>query len=308
MDINTLRNMRNQDFGKISSAFDKAANPESKSYEDDRFWKLEKDKAGNATAVIRFLPRVEGDELPWVKIFSHGFKGPTGRWYIENSLTTLGKDDPVGELNSQLWNSGSDANKEIARTQKRRLHFISNILVVSDPKHPEHEGKVFLFKYGKKIFDKIMNKAKPTFQDESPVNVFDLWEGANFKLRMRNVEGYPNYDESTFAEPTPVKPSDEQILAIVNQQHKLGEFLDPSNFKSYDELKTKLDQVLNGSAVSTSASDLMNDPLPVAEAPSYAAAPAPSFTAAPAPIAKAPEINDDDDFDMSYFQKIANEG
>lgn len=314
MDINTLRNMRNQDFGKISSAFDKVANPEQKSYEDDRFWKLEKDKAGNGSAVIRFLPRAEGDDLPWVKIFSHGFKGPTGRWYIENSLTTPriglpnGSNDPVGELNSQLWNSGSDANKEIARAQKRRLHFISNILVVSDPKHPENEGKVFLFKFGKKIFDKIMNKAKPTFEDDTPVNVFDLWEGANFKLRMRNVEGYPNYDESTFSDPTPLAQSDEAILAVVNQQYKLAEFLDPSNFKSYEELKTKLDSVLNGSAVTATAESMMNDPLPTAEAPSYASAPAPSFTSAPAATSKMPEINDEDDFDMTYFQRIANEG
>jgi hypothetical protein len=308
MDLNSLRASRNQDFGKIASAFDKISNPQSdsKSYEDDRFWKLEADKAGNGTAVIRFLPRVEGDELPWVKIFSHGFKGPTGKWYIENSLTTLGQNDPVGELNTTLWNSGSDANKEIARTQKRRLHFISNVLIVSDPKHPENEGKVMLFKFGKKIFDKIMNKAKPTFEDEKPVNVFDLWEGANFKLRMRKVEGYPNYDESTFSDPAPVKPTDEEILKVVNAQYKLSEFIDPKNFKSYEELKAKLDSVLSGaSGYGTTASDLANDPLPVAEAKTFTSAPPPSFTAAPA--AKAPEVNDDDDDVMSFFQKIADE-
>jgi hypothetical protein len=308
MDLNTLRASRNQDFGKIASAFDKIANPgtDSKSYEDDRFWKLEADKAGNATAVIRFLPRVEGDELPWVKIFSHGFQGPTGKWYIENSLTTLNQNDPVGELNSQLWNSGSEANKEIARKQKRRLHFVANVLIVSDPKHPENEGQVRLFKFGKKIFDKIMNKAKPTFEDEKPVNVFDLWEGANFKLRMRKVEGYPNYDESVFAEPTPVAPSDEAILAVVNRQYKLAEFVDPKNFKSYEELKAKLDSVLSGGGTYTTAEQLTNEPLPVAEAPVIKAAPAPSFTAAP--VSRAPEINDDDDDVMSFFQKIADEG
>ena len=308
MDLNSLRASRNQDFGKIASAFDKISNPQSdsKSYEDDRFWKLEADKAGNGTAVIRFLPRVEGDELPWVKIFSHGFKGPTGKWYIENSLTTLGQNDPVGELNTTLWNSGSDANKEIARTQKRRLHFISNVLIVSDPKHPENEGKVMLFKFGKKIFDKIMNKAKPTFEDEKPVNVFDLWEGANFKLRMRKVEGYPNYDESTFSDPAPVKPTDEEILKVVNAQYKLSEFIDPKNFKSYEELKAKLDSVLSGaSGYGTTASDLANDPLPVTEAKTFTSAPPPSFTAAP--VAKAPEVNDDDDDVMSFFQKIADE-
>jgi hypothetical protein len=266
---------------------------------------MERDKAGNATAVIRFLPRVEGDELPWVKIFSHGFKGPTGKWYIENSLTTLGQNDPVGELNTKLWNSGSDANKEIARLQKRRLHFISNILVVSDPKHPENEGKVMLFKYGKKIFDMIMNKARPTFEDEKPVNVFDLWEGANFKIRMRTVEGYPNYDQSAFAEPTPVAPSDEAILAIANRQVKLGEFLEAKNFKSYEELKAKLDSVLSGDGQVPTAEQLTNEPLPVAAPPSFTSAPSPTYAAAP--VTKAPEINEDDDDVMSFFQKIADE-
>jgi hypothetical protein len=304
MDINTLRNMRNQDFGAISSAFEKATNPQqSNSYEDDRFWKLEKDKAGNGTAVIRFLPRTEGDELPWVKIFSHGFKGPTGKWYIENSLTTLGQNDPVGELNTTLWNSGSDANKEIARTQKRRLHFISNILVISDPKHQENEGKVKLFKYGKKIFDKIMNKAKPTFEDEKPVNVFDLWEGANFKLRMRTVDGYPNYDESTFSDPVSVAQSDEAILNVVKQQHKLAEFLEAKNFKSYEELKAKLNSVLAGGSAVTTAESMMNDPIPSMAPPSFTSTSAPTPTAS-----KMPETTDLDDDAMSFFQRIAEEG
>jgi hypothetical protein len=238
MDINTLRKMRNQDFGKISSEFNKIANPQSdsKSYQDDRFWKLEADKAGNGTATLRFLPRAEGDELPWVKIFSHGFQGPTGKWYIENSLTTIGENDPVGELNSRLWNTGSDADKEVARKQKRKLAYYANVLVVSDPKHPENEGKVMLFKFGKKIFDKIMDKARPTFEDETPVNVFDLWEGADFKLRMRKVDGYPNYDQSAFQEPSTIAEDEDKILAIVNSQHKLGEFLDKKNFKTYEEL------------------------------------------------------------------------
>ena len=233
MDIQTLRKMRNSDFGAISNAFEKVANPqtETKSYADDRFWRLEGDKAGNGTATIRFLPRVEGDELPWVRIFSHGFQGPTGKWYIENSLTTLGENDPVGELNTQLWNSGSEANKEIARKQKRKLSFIANILVVSDPKHPENEGKVFLFKFGKKIFDKIMDKARPTFEDEKPVNVFDFWEGANFKLRMRKKDGYANYDESVFTDPVAIGDDDE-IVRVAGGQYKLAEFIDRKNFKS----------------------------------------------------------------------------
>lgn len=302
MDIQTLRKMRNQDFSKIAGEFDKISNPQSgekKSYDDNRFWRLEGDKAGNGTATLRFLPRVEGDELPWVRIFSHGFQGPTGKWYIENSLTTLGENDPVGELNTQLWNSGSDANKEIARKQKRKLSFIANVLVVSDPKHPENEGKVFLFKFGKKIFDKIMDKARPTFEDEKPVNVFDLWEGANFKLRMRKKDGYANYDESAFMEPAPAG-TDEELVEIVNAQHKLAEFTDRKNFKSYDELKKKLDQVLSGDAyVAKSAAQMSEDPMPVAAAPTFASKPAPTPS-------KSIDTDDDEDV-MSYFQKIAQE-
>lgn len=291
--------MRNQDFGKIAGEFDKIANPqsESKSYVDDRFWRLEGDKAGNGTATIRFLPRADGDELPWVRIFSHGFQGPTGKWYIENSLTTLGENDPVGELNTQLWNSGSDANKEIARKQKRKLSFIANILVVSDPKHPENEGKVFLFKFGKKIFDKIMDKARPTFEDEKPVNVFDFWEGANFKLRMRKKDGYANYDESVFSEPAPVG-DDDFIVNVAQGQYKLAEFLDRKNFKSYDELKRKLDAVLSGDTFAAkSAAQMSEDDMPVAQAPKIASKPA------PAPK----EMEEDDEDVMSYFKKIAQE-
>jgi hypothetical protein len=304
MDIQTLRKMRNSDFGKIAGEFEKIANPqtESKSYNDDRFWRLEGDKAGNGTATIRFLPRVEGDELPWVRIFSHGFQGPTGKWYIENSLTTLNENDPVGELNTKLWNSGSEANKEIARKQKRKLSFTANILVVSDPKHPENEGKVFLFKFGKKIFDKIMDKARPTFEDEKPVNVFDFWEGANFKLRMRKKDGFTNYDESTFSDPAPISQDDEEIVRIANAQHKLSEFTDRKNFKSYDELKKKLEEVLSGdSFTGSTAAAIAEEDRPVAYTPTIPSKPAPVAASKPAP-------SDDDDEDvMSYFEKIARE-
>jgi hypothetical protein len=301
MDINTLRKMRNQDFGKISSEFDKIANPqsESKSYQDDRFWKLEADKAGNGTATIRFLPRAEGDELPWVKIFSHGFQGPTGKWYIENSLTTIGENDPVGELNSRLWNTGSDADKEVARKQKRKLSYYANVLIVSDPKHPENEGKVKLFKFGKKIFDKIMDKARPTFEDETPVNVFDFWEGADFKLRMRKVDGYPNYDQSAFQEPSAISEDEQEILTIANSQHKLAEFLDKKNFKTYEELSRKLATVLDGSGSSapTAASIADSDDEPVRQVKATATKPKVSIAAS----------DDNDDEAMSYFKKIAME-
>lgn len=308
MDIQALRKMRNQDFSKIAGEFEKIANPqsESKSYVDDRFWRLEGDKAGNGTATIRFLPRVEGDELPWVRIFSHGFQGPTGKWYIENSLTTLGENDPVGELNTQLWNSGSEANKEIARKQKRKLSFIANVLIVSDPKHPENEGQVKLFKFGKKIFDKIMDKARPTFEDEKPVNVFDLWEGANFKLRMRKKDGYANYDESIFTEPCAVSEDEEELLRIVNSQHKLSEFTDRKNFKSYDELKKKLSEVLSGdSFASKSAAEIAEEedrPVRAAPEPAKSVA-APVQKAKPAPTS----VEDDDEDVMAYFEKIAQE-
>ena len=305
MDIQKLRAMRNSDFGAIANAFEKAANPqtETKSYADDRFWRLEGDKAGNGTATIRFLPRVEGDELPWIRIFSHGFQGPTGKWYIENSLTTLGENDPVGELNTQLWNSGSEANKEIARKQKRKLSFIANVLIVSDPKHPENEGKVFLFKFGKKIFDKIMDKARPTFEDEKPVNVFDLWEGANFKLRMRKKDGYANYDESVFTDPVAASSDEQELLRIVNSQHKLSEFTDRKNFKSYEELKKKLNEVLSGdSFAGKSAAEMsQEEDRPVRAAPEQRSAPAPVAKSKPAPM------DEDDDDVMSYFEKIAQE-
>jgi hypothetical protein len=300
MDINTLRKMRNQDFGKISSEFEKIANPQSetKSYQDDRFWKLEADKAGNGTATLRFLPRAEGDELPWIKIFSHGFQGPTGKWYIENSLTTIGENDPVGELNSRLWNTGSDADKETARKQKRKLSYYANVLVVSDPKHPENEGKVKLFKFGKKIFDKIMDKARPTFEDETPMNVFDFWEGADFKLRMRKVDGYPNYDQSAFQEPSPVANSEDEILSIANSQYKLAEFVDKKNFKTYEELARKLASVLESSGGSTQnaasiADDDDDEPIRQVKVT--------------APKNKVSIASDDDEDAMSFFKKIAME-
>jgi hypothetical protein len=296
--------MRNSDFSKIAGEFEKIANPETsntKSYVDDRFWRLEGDKAGNGTATLRFLPKHDEDELPWVKIFSHGFQGPTGKWYIENSLTTLGENDPVGELNSRLWNSGVQANQDIARKQKRKLSFIANVLIVSDPKHPENEGKVKLFKFGKKIFDKIMDKARPTFEDEKPVNVFDFDAGANFKLRMRKKDGYANYDESVFSEPGPIG-TDQEIENALNGRYKLSEFVDRKNFKSYDELKKKLEEVLSGdSYVSKSAAS-------IAEEEDRPVAAAPKFSSKPAPTMKSVDSDEDDDDVMSYFEKIAKEG
>jgi len=301
MDINTLRKNAKMDFGKISSEFDKIANPQSdsKSYQDDRFWKLEADKAGNGTATIRFLPRADGDELPWVKIFSHGFQGPTGKWYIENSLTTIGESDPVGELNSRLWNTGSDADKETARKQKRKLSYIANVLIISDPKHPENEGQVKLFKFGKKIFDKIMDKARPTFEDETPVNVFDFWEGADFKLRMRKVDGYPNYDQSTFMEPSAIG-DDNTIIGISKKQFLLNEFLDRKNFKTYEELSRKLASVLNSDTISAPTAASLSEE----DEDEYV--PPVREVKKPAVKIVASNANTDEEA-MSYFKKIAME-
>jgi hypothetical protein len=220
---------------------------ESGSREDTRLWQPTVDKAGNGMAIIRFLPApaVDGeDALPWVRVFSHGFQGPGG-WYIENSLTTLNQKDPVSEYNSTLWNSGIEANKEIARKQKRRLNYVANVYVVSDPSNPENEGQIRIYKFGKKIFDKITEAMNPEFADETPVNPFDMWEGANFKLKIRNVEGYRNYDKSEFAEKSALLGGDDAKLETLwKQEHSLKEFLDPKHFKPYEVLKARLDKVL----------------------------------------------------------------
>lgn len=241
--LSDLRKSRN-DFSSLQTALKKTG---SYAKDDDSdFFKLERDKAGNASAVIRFLPKHPDDELPWVSIYSHAFKGPTGRWYIENSRTTIGEQDPVAMLNAKLWSTGIDADKEVARVQKRRLHYIANVLVISNPAKPELEGSVMRFKFGKKIFEKLTDTANPTFADDAAVNPFDPIGGANFKLRMRQVEGYPNYDKSEFADPKPISDSEEEILDVLNKMKPLKEFVSPEKFKSFDELKSKMDSVLNG--------------------------------------------------------------
>lgn len=259
MDLKTLRSSRTTDFSKISSEFEKAANG-SKNFTDNRFWKPERDKAGNATATIRFLARTEGDELPWVKVWNHAFKHTNDRWYIDNCSSTISQPCPVCELNGVLWQASTDdkgPERTQARNQKRKLNYISNILVINDPKHPENNGQVFLFKYGKKIFDKLMDKARPTFEDEQPVNVFDYWEGANFKLRMKMVDKFPNYDSSEFESVTAVASTDEEILVIANNQYKLSEFVAVDQFKSYDDQKKRLGFVLaTGISATAATTDL----------------------------------------------------
>jgi len=220
---------------------------------DDRLWKLDVDKSGNGYAVLRFLPAPDGEDLPFVKLYSHAFQGPGG-WYIENSLTTLSQKDPVSEYNTSLWNNGTEAGKDTARRQKRKLTYISNVYVVKDPANPENEGKVFLYKYGKKIFDKLMAAMQPEFEDESPIDPFDLWQGANFKLKAKNVAGYRNYDSSEFAQPSPLNDDDEALEAIWKKEHSLQEFVGADQFKSYEDLKKRLTYVL-GNSVSTKRLD-----------------------------------------------------
>jgi len=210
---------------------------------DDRLWKLDVDKSGNGYAVIRFLPAPESEDLPFVKIYSHAFQG-TGGWLIDNCLTTLNQKCPVCEHNSGLWNNGTDAGKEVARKQKRKLTYVSNIYVVKDPANPQNEGKVFLFKYGKKIFDKITEAMQPEFEDETPIDPFDFWQGANFKLKAKNVAGYRNYDSSEFASQGALLDDDDDMEGIWKKQYSLAEFLSPSEYKTYDELKTRLHSVL----------------------------------------------------------------
>jgi hypothetical protein len=245
MSFSNLKRNSGSAFDKLTKEIEKISNPESGSSADTRFWKPEMDKSGNGFAVIRFLPEPEGEDIPWAKVWSHAFQGPGG-WYIENSLTTMGKKDPVGEMNRELWNSGHDSDKEIARKQKRKLSYYTNIYVVSDPLHPENEGKVFLYKFGKKIFDKIMETMQPQFADETPINPFDFWQGANFKLKIVKKDGYWNYDKSEFASPSVLGDfSDDKLESIWKTQYSLKEFTDESNFKTYEELEARLNIVLN---------------------------------------------------------------
>lgn len=216
---------------------------EKPSYEDDRIWKPVRDKSGNGYAVIRFLPAAVNEDVPWVRIWTHGFKGPGG-WYIENSLTTIGKDDPVSKANTALWNSGVDSDKNIARDRRRKLSYYSNIYVVEDSMNPENEGKVFLYRYGKKIFEKITGVMNPEFADETPLNPFDLWEGANFKLKMRQVEGFPNYDKSEFTDVCPLAGDEAKLEEIWNAQYSLNEIIEEKNFKNYAELEARFNTVI----------------------------------------------------------------
>ena len=249
--MNSFANLKRgrSDLAKLTKAIEASgqSSTEAGSKDDTRMWQPSVDKSGNGMAVIRFLPApaVDGDDaLPWVRTFSHGFQGPGG-WFIDNCLTTLNEKCPVCEHNNTLWNSGIEANKDVARKQKRKLSYLANVLIVSDPSNPENEGQIKLFKFGKKIFDKITEAMNPEFADETPVNPFDLWEGANFKLKIRNVEGYRNYDKSEFADKSALLDGDDSKLEeLWKKEFSLKEFTEKKQFKPYDQLKSRLDKVL----------------------------------------------------------------
>ena len=292
MSLETLKKSSSLD--KLLNAVKEDSAPQDKkSYKDDRLWKPELDKSGNGYAVIRFLPAVEGEDLPWAKIWSHAFQGPTGQWYIENSLTTISHKDPVSEHNTRLWNTGLESDKELARKQKRKLQYFSNIYVVSDAKHPENEGKVFLYRYGKKIFDKVMEAMQPAFEDEKAINPFDFWQGANFKLKIRKVDGYWNYDKSEFDAPSPLLDDDDAIEEVWKLQYPLAEHTAATNFKSYDELKTRLDAVLSGTvSVGNVTDELKDEPFAAPKVDTK-------------PVEASSPKNDEEDT-MAYFEKLAS--
>ena len=295
MDFESLKTS-SSGFDKLTKALEENLNPEDSKkqnkYQDERLWKPELDKTGNGYAVLRFLPATSGEDMPWVRLWSHAFQGPGG-WYIENSLTTLGHKDPVSEENTRLWNTGVESDKGIARNRKRKLSYYSNVLIVSDPAHPENEGQVKLFKFGKKIFDKITEAMQPAFEDETPINPFDFWKGANFKLKIRKVDGFWNYDKSEFEGVSAIADNDDSIKAIWEKQYPLKPFLDADNFKSYEELKEKLNRVITG----TKSTDTVEN----VDLPSTSTGTVQSNDGASKTTAS------DSDDTLDYFSKLAEE-
>ncbi len=298
LDFNALKNNRQDSLKKLTSQLEKFSSNSNQKSNDDRFWYPNVDKAGNGSALIRFLPAAPGEDMPFVRVFSHGFKGPHGNWYIEDSLTTIGKEDPVSEYNNKLWNNGTEAGKEQARAQKRKLTFIANVLIIKDLQNPENDGTVRLYRFGKKLFDKINDVMHPDELDDSaPLNPFDFWDGATFKLKIRNVEGYRNYDKSEFDKPSPLSKDDEELKRIWKSQHSLEQFIAPEAFKSYDELKTKLNKVLGLDGVDPkplkSTAEDIGDEVPWVDEDTT---PAPKGKTKAAPAAAVVDDDDDDKF------------
>lgn len=297
--LSELRKARGSLLDKVIKDMDN----ENRRSDDDRFWKPTRDKAGNGSAIIHFLPPMNGDELPWVKTYSFGFQGPTGRWYIEESPSTIGKPDPVNEMNIAAYTSKDEAQIAEAKKRKRRTQYISNIYVVKDPANPENDGKVFLFKYGAKIHEMIMGKAKPEFDDDKPILVWDLWEGCNLKLRIKRVSGYPNYDSSEWMNVAPIAEDDE-LETIIKKAHKLSEFLDPARFKSYEQLNTHYESVMNGSAVQPAA-DRANSESEAAFDIEKEVRKATAKVNEPRKVEKTvAKTDDDEDSDLSEFKRL----
>lgn len=307
MSFAALKNNRTDLTKLVEAASSGPGETKTDNRNDERFWQPTRDKAGNGYAVIRFLPGDAEAPTPWVRYWDHFFKGPTGQWYVEKSLTSIGQADPLSESNSKLWNEdGSEEAKRIVRERKRNLRYIANVLIISDPSAPENEGQVKLYRFGKKIFDKIMDSMQPQFPDEAPVNPFDMWNGADFTVKIRKVEGYPNYDASAFKSPSAIAGSDDDLEAIYNKQHDMTEWTDPKNFKSYDELKARLAVVLGESSTPMTAK-VMGSLDQTSDTPGFPEQATPSVTSAPAPVVSTAESSMDDDDTMSYFAKLAAE-
>lgn len=225
---------------------------------DERFWYPAVDKAGNGSALIRFLPTPDGGQHEFVRLFTHGFQEK--RWFIENCPTTIGGKCPVCEHNSELWNTGVEAHKALVRGsgnkagRKRQLSYIANIYVIKDPANPENEGKVFLFRYGKKIHDMIQFAMKPPadgIEEIDPIDPYDLWEGANFKMVIRNVDGRRNYDKSGFLASTPLMKDDAKLEEIWKSEYDIEEFVSKGSFKDYNTLMTQFNAALGAVAPQT---------------------------------------------------------
>ena len=305
MSFENLKSMRGSSIDQLVKAAGAVSEKtETKSYIDERFWKPTQDKAGNGYAVVRFLPAKEGEDLPWVRYWDHGFKGPNGLWYIENSLTTINQPDPVSEMNTQLWNTGREEDKATARERKRRLHYVSNILVISDSANPAAEGKVFLYRYGKKIFDKIMEAMQPEFEDESPINPFDFWQGANFKLKIVKKDGFWNYDKSEFDSVAPLLDDDDALEAIWKKEYSLAAVTAADQFKSYEDLERRLKYVLGKKPAQQRyiPDEELEDESEGLNSRSVAEE---TVTRAVSTPTSSTTVDKDEDDALSYFQKLA---
>ena len=289
-----MKSSRVNELEKLKTQMEKNNNQGSN--DSDLYWKPERDKAGNGQSIIRFLPAAEGETTPWITYYDHWFQGPTGQYYVEKSLTTIGQDDPVSEYNSKLWNSGIDSDKEVARKQKRRLHYVANILVIKDFANPENDGKVFLYRFGAKIFDKIKDAMNPVFDGDTPVNPFDFWDGADFHIKITNVDSWVNYDKSIFREQKALSENDDQLEQIYNKLTPLSSLIAPDKFKSYTELKTKMNRVLCIEAEEAALPAKQPERAVARDEP----APRPS-------VMVEDDSSDDDDDTLSFFQGLADE-